>query len=90
MYIQILKIKYPAKHRTTAPSPVLIKVIVTVVDRVKAPFLWRPCDHDRVIEVQLPPSSYTLLRPWIRRFTMIISAYWLRTSSKLSDKKSNK
>ena len=25
-----------------------------------------------------------LLRPWIRRFTMIISALWLRTSSKFS------
>ena len=24
-----------------------------------------------------------LLRPWIRYFTMIISAWWLRTSSKL-------
>ena len=24
----------------------------------------------------------TLLRPWIRRFTMIIFAWWLRTSSK--------
>ena len=26
----------------------------------------------------------TLLRPWIRRFTMIISAWWLRTSSKFT------
>ena len=25
-----------------------------------------------------------LLRPWMRRFTMIISAWWLRTSSKFS------
>jgi len=30
------------------------------------------------------------LRSWIRRFTMIISAWWLRTSSKLSGKKSKK
>jgi len=28
------------------------------------------------------------LRPWIKRFTMIISAWWLRTSSKFSGKKS--
>ena len=26
----------------------------------------------------------TLLRPWIRRFTIIISAWWLRTSSKFT------
>ena len=26
----------------------------------------------------------TLLHPWIRRFTIIISAWWLRTSSKLT------
>jgi len=31
-----------------------------------------------------------LLRPWISRFTMIISAWWLRTSSKFSGKKSKK
>jgi len=30
------------------------------------------------------------LRPWIRRFTMIISAWWLRTSSKFSGNKSKK
>jgi len=39
-------------------------------------------DRDRVILVQLPPSSHTLLRPRIRRFKPIISAWWLRTSSK--------
>jgi len=39
-----------------------------------SPFLRRSCDHDRVIWVQLPPSSHMLLHPWIRRFTMIISA----------------
>ena len=27
----------------------------------------------------------TLLRPWIRRFTMIISAWWLRTNSKFRE-----
>ena len=26
----------------------------------------------------------TLLRPWIRRFTMIVSAWWLRTNSKFT------
>jgi len=50
-------------------------IIGSVAERVKAPFLWKQCDH-------------TLLHPWIRRFTMIISAWWLRTSSKLSGKKS--
>jgi len=50
----------------------------------KALFLWQRCDHDRVILVQHPPSSDTLLLPWIRRFTMIISAWWLWTSSKFS------
>jgi len=28
------------------------------------------------------PALIALLRPWIRRFTTIISAWWLRTSSK--------
>jgi len=31
-----------------------------------------------------------LLRPWIRRFTKIISAWWLGTSSKFSGKKAKK
>jgi len=62
----------------------------SVAEKVKAPFLRRPCDHDRVIYVQFPPSSDTLLRPWIRPFTMIISAWWLWTSSKFSGKKSKK
>ena len=40
-------------------------------------------DHDRVIWVQsVPWSVATLLCPWIRRFTMIISALWLRKSTK--------
>ena len=29
-------------------------------------------------------TQVTLFRPWIRRFTMIISAWWLRTSSKFT------
>jgi len=34
----------------------------------------------QLMQNKLPPS---LLHSWIRRFTMIISAWWLRTSSKL-------
>jgi len=45
-----------------------------MAEKVKALFLWRPCDHHCVIKIQLPHSSYALLRTWIRRFTMIISA----------------
>jgi len=37
-----------------------------VAEREKAPFLRRPCDHDRVTQVQLPPTSRTLLRLWQR------------------------
>ena len=43
-------------------------------------------DPERMIWVQ-PPTLVTLLRPWIRRFTMIISAWWLQTTSKFSGKK---
>jgi len=39
-----------------------------VAERVKAPFLWRPQSRD-LGKLQL--SSHTLLRPWIRHFTMI-------------------
>jgi len=52
-----------------------------LAERVKALFLWWPCDHDHIIYVQLPPSLNMLLCPWIRHFTMIISTWWLRTSS---------
>jgi len=41
------------------------------------------------VVINSPLLSDTLLRPWIRRFTMIISAWCLRTSSKFSGKKSN-
>jgi len=61
-----------------------------VAEKVKAMFLWPLCNHNRVISVQFPSSSHTMLRPWIRRFTMIISAWWLRTSRKLSGKMSKK
>ena len=38
-------------------------------------------DSDRRI-MSSTRTLVTLLRPWIRRFTIIISAWWLRTSSK--------
>jgi len=34
-----------------------------VADRIKAPFVWRPCNHNRLIYIQLLPSLNTLLRP---------------------------
>jgi len=55
----------------------------SMAERVKAQFLWRPCDLGLT-----PTLINTLLRPWIRHFTILISAWWLRTSSKLSGKKS--
>jgi len=52
---------------------VIFILVGSVVERIKAPFLWRPSDHDRVIYVQRPPSSHTLLRLWIRRFIRWLS-----------------
>ena len=43
-------------------------------------------DHDRKVDGS-PPNLVSLLRPWIRCFTMIISAWWNLASSK-SKKKS--
>ena len=39
-------------------------------------------DHDRKVDGS-PPNPVSLLRPWIRCFTMIISAWWNLASSKL-------
>ena len=39
-------------------------------------------DHDRKVDGS-PPNLDSLLRPWIRCFTMIISAWWSLASSKL-------
>ena len=39
-------------------------------------------DHDRKVDGS-PPNLVSLLRPWIRCFTMIISAWWNLASSKL-------
>ena len=44
-------------------------------------------DHDRKVDGS-PPNLVSLLRPWIRCFTMIISAWWNLASSK--SKKSQK
>ena len=52
----------------------------SVVKKVKASFLQRPCSH----HLSSTRILVTLLRPWIRRFTMFISASWLRTSSKFT------
>ena len=38
-------------------------------------------DSDHMI-MSSTRTMVELLRPWIRRFTIIISAWWLRTSSK--------
>ena len=43
--------------------------------------LWRLWSHD----LGSLRTLVTLLRPWIRRFTIIIPAWWLRTSSKFSE-----
>ena len=53
-------------------------VVGSLAKRVKASFLRRPC----CMIVGSTGTLVSLLRPWIRRFTMIISAWWLRTSSK--------
>ena len=52
----------------------------SVAEWVKASFLRRPGSND----LGSTRTLVTLLRPWIRRFTMIISARWFRTSSKFS------
>ena len=38
-------------------------------------------DHDRMVNGS-PPNLVSLLRPWIRCFTMITSAWWSLASSK--------
>ena len=45
-------------------------------------------DHDRKVDGS-PPNLVLLLRPWIRCFTMIISAWWNLTSSKLMKSEEN-
>ena len=42
-------------------------------------------DHDRKVDGS-PPNLVSLLRPWIRCFTMIISAWWNLASSKSKKK----
>ena len=43
-------------------------------------------DDDRKVDGSTPTLA-SLLRPWIRRFTIIISAWWKLASSKLSPKR---
>ena len=50
----------------------------SVAERVKASFF----DDSDLMIISSTRTLVTLLRPWIRRFTIIISAWWLRTSSK--------
>ena len=45
-------------------------------------------DHDRKVNGSTP-NLVSLLRPWIRCFTMIISAWWNLTSSKLKKSEEN-
>ena len=45
-------------------------------------------DHDRKINGSIP-NLVSLLRPWIRCFTMIISAWWSLASSKLKKSEEN-
>ena len=58
----------------------LPKWVGSVAEMIKASFLRRPWSHDMGSILTL----VALLRRWIRRFTMIIFACWLRTSSKFS------
>ena len=67
------------------PAAYSSRIVVTnlvncVAEWIKASFLRRNWSHDGGSNLTL----VTLLRHWIRRFTMIISAWWLRTSSKFS------
>ena len=57
-----------------------LQIVGSVAEWVKASFLRRPWSNG----LGSTRTLVTLLRPWIRRFTMIISAWWLRTSSKFS------
>ena len=45
-------------------------------------------DHDRKVNGSTP-NLVSLLRPWIRCFTMIISAWWNLESSKLKKSEEN-
>ena len=45
-------------------------------------------DHDRKVN-GATPNLISLLRPWIRSFTMIISAWWNLVSSKLKKSEKN-
>ena len=82
------RLKNPAPGRSM--NPVKRKCVSGVIDRAneligsvaervnEASFLRRPWLHD----LGSTRTLVTLLCPWIRRFTMTISGWWLRTSSK--------
>ena len=57
-----------------------LKEVGSVVERVKASLLRWSWSHDMDSTITL----IMLMRPWVRRLTMIISAWWLRTSIKFS------
>ena len=64
--------------------------VVKIMDQINKSAAWPNGqrrrfydDSDRRI-MSSTRTLVTLLRPWIRRFTIIISAWWLRTSSKFT------
>ena len=64
-------------------------LILKQIDFSSASAAWRSGlerrfydDHDRKINGSTPNLG-SLLRPWIRCFTIIISAWWILASSKL-------
>ena len=60
----------------------VLQFLGSVAEWVKASFLQYD-DSDRRI-MSSTRTLVTLLRPWIRRFTIFISAWWLRTSCKFT------
>ena len=70
-------------HKTlrAADSRQNVSFVGSVAERVMVSFLQRRRSHDLGSTCTL----VTLLHPWIKHFTMIIiSAWWLRTSSKFT------
>jgi len=57
-----------------------------MVKRLKAPFLRQLCDHDRMILESTFTFDAHVVASLIRHFIMIISAWWLQSSSKYSGK----
>jgi len=55
----------------------LIAIISSVAERVEPPFLWQPCDHDCMIQVQLPLSPHHVV---LRLNHMLYYALCLHTT----------